>query len=79
MNNISMEIHLLNNLANLAGLTNIQNRLILIQNDFNQIDKILSRIRTENSQLSIEFLDKILNEVRKYIYFNLYFEILFLI
>jgi len=62
--NISIELDLLNNLANLTGLTNIQNHLILIENDFNQIENIFNRIRNENFQLSIQFWNQTLNQVR---------------
>jgi len=64
LKNISIELNLLNNLANLTGLTNIQNHLILIENDFNQIESIFTRIRNENFQLSFQFWNKTLNQVR---------------
>jgi hypothetical protein len=69
INNISTELHLLNNLANLTALTNIQNHLILIEKDFNQIDNIFTQIKNENFQLSIQFWNKTLNEVRHWMYF----------
>ena len=62
--NISSELQLLNSFINLVGLNEIQHRLNFIQNDFYEIDEIFKRIIENNSQLSNQFLNKILNEVR---------------
>lgn len=61
--NISSEIHLLNNLASLIRLKKIQNRIILIQNDLNQVQQIFRHIIRHNAQLPINFLVQTLNEV----------------
>ena len=63
MINISSEIDLLNNLASFLRLKHIQNRLILIHNDFNQIERIFKQIIQFNSRLPIKFLTQTLNEV----------------
>ncbi|CAF1141401.1 unnamed protein product [Rotaria magnacalcarata] len=68
MINISSEIDLLNNLASFLRLKHIQNRLILIHNDFNQIERIFKQIIQFNSRLPIQFLTRTLNE------FELFFE-----
>jgi len=77
MLNISSELYLLKNLDNLGGLTDIQNRINLIQTDFKQIDQIFKQIIQHNSQLSNQFLTETLNEVRKYFY--LYFKFIYFI
>lgn len=69
MINISSEINLLNNLASFLRLKNIQNRLILIHNDFNQIERIFKQIIQFNSRLPMKFLTQTLKEVKKKIFF----------
>ncbi|CAF3430709.1 unnamed protein product, partial [Rotaria sp. Silwood2] len=66
--NISSEVNLLNNVASFLRLKYIQNRLILIHNDFNQIQRIFTQIIQFNSRLPIKFLNQTLYE------FELYFE-----
>ncbi|CAF3876668.1 unnamed protein product [Rotaria sp. Silwood1] len=66
--NISSELNLLNNVASFLRLKYIQNRLILIHNDFNQIERIFTQIIQFNSRLPIKFLNQTLNE------FELFFE-----
>ncbi|CAF1209346.1 unnamed protein product [Rotaria sordida] len=66
--NISSEVNLLNNVASFLRIKYIQNRLILIHNDFNQIEKIFTQIIQFNSRLPIKFLNQTLNQ------FELFFE-----
>lgn len=66
MINISSEVHLLNNFASFIRVKHIQSRIILIQNDFNQVQRIFTHIMKHNSQLSNNFLTQTLNEVNKY-------------
>ncbi|CAF5034584.1 unnamed protein product, partial [Rotaria sp. Silwood1] len=66
--NISSELNLLNNVASFLRLKYIQNRLILIHNDFNQIERIFTQIIQFNSRLPIKFFNQTLNE------FELFFE-----
>ncbi|CAF4003565.1 unnamed protein product, partial [Rotaria sp. Silwood1] len=56
--NISSELNLLNNVASFLRLKYIQNRLILIHNDFNQIERIFTQIIQFNSRLPIKFLNQ---------------------
>ncbi len=66
MINISSELRLINQLANLARLTDILNLIKRIQKEFNQLDQIFKQIVQQNSQLSNDFLTETLNEVIKH-------------
>jgi hypothetical protein len=65
MVNISSGLHLLDDLTSLAGLINIQSDILIIKNDFKQIDQIFTQIVQFNSQLSTQFLIETLNNVRQ--------------
>ncbi|CAF5015726.1 unnamed protein product, partial [Rotaria sp. Silwood1] len=67
-NKIHFKLNLLNNVASFLRLKYIQNRLILIHNDFNQIERIFTQIIQFNSRLPIKFFNQTLNE------FELFFE-----
>ncbi len=75
MINISSELRLINELANLARLTDILNLINRIQKEFNQIDQIFKQITQQNSQLSNDFLTETLNEVIKH--FSLFLKFIF--
>jgi hypothetical protein len=63
MINISSELRLINDLANLARLTDILNFINRIQKEFNQVHQIFNQIIQQNSQLSNDFLTETLNQV----------------
>ena len=75
MINISSEIRLLNNLASLVGSKDVQNRLIFVENDLYQIDRIFKRIILLNARLPIKFTIETLNEVKQCLIFFLLFQI----
>ena len=70
--NISSELRLIHQLAQLARLSDIIHLINHIQKEFSQIDQLFQRIIKENSQVSNEFLRETLDEVISHLIFFIF-------